>query len=112
MMMKQKMLQAAVVSVVLFASSCATVNLSDGGEKIRVLAPSEVSTCRELGKSAASVTATALGVPRPAETIAKELETIARNSASNMGGDTIVPLTVISEGQQTFNVYKCINPDG
>jgi hypothetical protein len=37
---------------------------------------------------------------------------MARNSASRMGGDTIVPLTVIEAGQQTFVVYKCVNPDG
>jgi hypothetical protein len=29
-----------------------------------------------------------------------------------MGGDTIVPLTVIDKGTQTFVVYKCVNPDG
>ena len=111
-MIKQKILLASLASVVLFASSCSTVRLSDGGEKVRVLAPDEVTSCREMGKSSASVTATALGVPRPPETIANELTNIGRNSASNMGGDTIVPLTVISEGQQTFIVYKCVNPDG
>lgn len=102
-----------LISVAAFlVSSCATVNLSSGGEKVRVLSPDEVSSCRELGKTNTSVTATALGVPRPPETIAMELETIGRNSASNMSGDTIVPLTVISEGKQTFVVYKCVNPDG
>ena len=53
-----------------------------------------------------------LGVQRPIETITNELRVIARNSANRMGGDTIVPLTVIEEGQQTFVVYKCVNPDG
>ena len=43
---------------------------------------------------------------------AEELRIVARNSAARMGGDTIVPLTVIEEGQQTFVVYKCVNPDG
>lgn len=102
----------AFVSTALLASSCATVSLTGGGEKIRVLGPDEVSSCRELGKTNTSVTPTALGLPRPPETIAKELETIGRNSASNMKGDTIVPLTVVSEGRQTFVVYKCVNPDG
>ena len=37
---------------------------------------------------------------------------IARNSGARMGGDTIVPLTVVEDGQQTFVVYKCVNPDG
>lgn len=109
MMLKQKI---ALISTALLVSSCATVSLSSGGEKIRILDPGEVSSCRELGKTNTLVTPTALGLPRPPETIAKELETIARNSASNMKGDTIVPLTIIADGKQTFVVYKCVNPGG
>lgn len=111
-MKAQKTVITLLLAMGLLVTGCATVSLTSGGEKIRVLGPDEVSSCRELGKTNTSVTAMALGVPRPPETIAKELETIARNSASNMKGDTVVPLTVISEGQQTFVVYKCVNPDG
>ena len=93
-------------------SACAALSLTPGGEKVRVLDPGEVDSCRELGKTNTSVTYMVLGVPRPIETITNELRVIARNSASRMGGDTIVPLTVIDEGQQTFVVYKCVNPDG
>jgi len=99
--------------VALLASACATpMKLNAGGEKVRVLDPGEVSSCRELGRSNTSVTWVLLGVERPEEAIAKELRIVARNSASRMGGDTIVPLTVIDKGEQTFVVYKCINPDG
>ncbi len=111
-MINQKIALISVVCTALLFSGCATVTLSHGGEKVRVLDPDEVSSCRELGKSNTSVTPTALGVPRPPETIAVELQTIGRNSASNMKGDTIVPLTIIANGQQTFVVYKCVNPDG
>ena len=111
-MNKRKTRLALVAVITMFVAGCAMVKLTSGGEKIRVLNPGEVASCRDLGKTSTSVTATALGVPRPPETIAKELETIARNSASNMNGDTIVPLTVIKDGQQTFVVYKCVNPDG
>lgn len=111
-MINQKIAFILVAGAALLVSSCATVNLTGGGEKVRVLGPDEVSSCRELGKTNTSVTATALGVPRPPETIARELETIGRNSASNMKGDTIVALTVITDGQQTFVVYKCVNPNG
>jgi hypothetical protein len=96
----------------LFVTGCATIKLSENGEKVRVLAPAEVSTCKKLGKSNASVTAKALGISRPIETLTKELANIARNSAANMGGDTIVPLTVIEEGNQSFVVYKCVAPEG
>ena len=82
------------------------------GDKVRVLDPGEVSSCRELGKTSTSVTWVVLGVPRPEDVISKELRIVARNSASRLGGDTIVPLTVIEKGEQTFVVYKCVNPDG
>ena len=92
-------------------SGCATLKLTEGGEKVRMLAPAEVSSCKQLGRTNASVTAK-LVFDRPEGAVAEELETVARNSAANMNGDTIVPLTVIEDGKQTFIVYKCINPDG
>lgn len=109
--MKQSFTLIAVASFGLLLTSCATIDLTPEGTKVRVLAPDEVSSCRELGKTNTSVTAKALGIPRPPETIKKELESIARNSASSMGGDTIVPLTVIADGKQSFVVYKCVDPN-
>jgi len=96
----------------LIISSCATsVKLTSGGEKVRVLEPNEVSTCKKLGKTSNSVT-TKVVVKRPIETIESELMIMGRNSASDMGGDTIVPLTVVTDGNQSFNIYKCIDPSG
>ena len=103
---------------VLFALSlslgaCASgLKLTDEGEKVRVLDPTEVSSCRELGKTNNSVAWQVVGIARPEDAVSKELRILARNSASRMGGDTIVPLTVIDKGVQTFVVYKCVNPDG
>lgn len=96
----------------LFINGCSSIEMSSGGERVRVLAPDEVSSCRHLGKTNNSVTARVAGVRRPIETIEGELLTMGRNSASNMGGDTIVPLTVVTDGNQSFNIYKCVNPDG
>ncbi len=102
-----------VVAIAIAAlAGCAGLKLSTGGEKVRVLDPAEVSSCRELGRTNTTTTAMVVGIPRPIETISKELRIVARNSAANMGGDTIVPLTVVENGAQTFMVYKCVNPDG
>ena len=100
-----------LLSAAILLSACSTLKLTEGGEKIRILDPTEVSSCKNLGRTNTSVTAKVV-FERPADVVAKELVTVARNSASRMGGDTIVPLTVIEEGQQTFVVYKCVNPDG
>jgi hypothetical protein len=102
----------SIIAATILLSACSSLKLTPDGEKIRVLQPNEVNSCRELGKTNTSVTATVVGIDRPDETIAKELIIIASNGAARMGGDTIVPLTVVEAGQQTFIVYKCINPDG
>jgi hypothetical protein len=100
-----------LLSAAFLLSACSTLKLTEGGEKVRMLDPNEVSSCKNLGRTNTSVTAKVV-FDRPADVVAKELATVARNSASRMGGDTIVPLTVIEAGQQTFEVYKCVNPDG
>jgi hypothetical protein len=100
-----------IVAAAFLLSACATVKLTEEGEKIRVLDPSEVTSCKNLGRSTASVTAKVV-FDRPEESVAEELQTVARNAAARMNGDTIVPLTVIENGTQTFVVYKCVNPDG
>jgi len=100
-----------IIAATILLSACATLKLTTEGEKVRVLDPSEVESCRELGKTNNSVTSKII-LERAEEAVAKELRIIARNSAARMGGDTIVPLTVIEAGQQTFVVYKCINPEG
>ena len=101
----------AIAAATLLIGGCSQIKLTAGGEKVRVLDPDEVGTCRELGKTTNSVTPKVV-LERPADTIAKELQIMARNSASRLGGDTVVPLTIVENGEQTFVVYKCVNPDG
>ena len=100
-----------LLSAAFLLSACSTLKLTEGGEKVRMLDPNEVSSCKNLGRTNTSVTAKVV-FDRPADVVAEELATVARNSASRMGGDTIVPLTVVEGGQQTFEVYKCVNPNG
>jgi hypothetical protein len=96
----------------LLLGGCAFVETTDSGEKVRVLDSNEVSTCKRLGLTRVTVLESIAGVPRPAETIQDELDTLARNSASDMGGDTVVRTAAPIAGEQTFNVYKCIDPNG
>ena len=103
--------KTCVLAAAVLLSACSTLKLTEGGEKIRLLEPSEVTSCKNLGRTNTSVTAKVV-FDRPEDSVAEELLIVARNSAANMGGDTIVPLTIIEDGQQTFVVYKCVNPDG
>ena len=89
------------------------VMLAPAGEKVRVLEPTEVTTCKKLGKTTVSVKDDYFdGIKRSEKKIKKELTILGRNSAADMGGDTIVASAEPSEGKQSFAVYKCINPSG
>ena len=97
-----------LVFICFLLTSCASVKLTHGGEKARVLSSGEVTNCQKRGATTVSVRATVLSIRRQPTVIADELQILARNSAVNMGGDTVTPISKIDDGQQTFAVYRCI----
>lgn len=96
--------------IALLSFACTWAPLSHLGEKVRLLEPHEVKTCTKKGKTTVSVKHEVLGVERNLKTIAKELARLARNTAPDLNGDTIVVATPIKNGQRSFDVYKCIDP--
>ncbi|PLY15300.1 MAG: hypothetical protein C0631_07500 [Sedimenticola sp.] len=98
----------ALLASILVATGCSWVKPTPGGEKVRVLNADEVATCKELGKTTVSLVDKIAGIKRNPQKVQKELETLARTSAANIGGDTIVPISEIQDGQQRFAVYKCV----
>lgn len=104
----KKLVSGLLVAAML--SACTWVKLTPSGEKVRVLSATEVSSCKKLGKTRAMLKDTIAGIKRSEEKVRNELETLARNSAAEMNGDTIVPASEIEEGKQVFDVYRCVNP--
>jgi hypothetical protein len=96
-----------LLSIVAVAGGCSFVNLTAGGEGVRVAAADAVSACTGLGRTTASVVHEVATVPRHPDAVKENIEVTARNSAASMGGDTIVPVSGITEGKQTFEVYRC-----
>ena len=99
------------ILVVLFSisfSACTWVKLTPEGEKVRVLSAEEVKSCKKLGTTRTMLKDKIAGVGRNAEKVKKEMETLARNSAVDMGGDTVVPVSAIEDGKQVFEVYRCV----
>jgi hypothetical protein len=91
-------------------AGCAWVDLKPQGEKVRRLDPAEVKHCKLLGHVTANTTATFWIFARGKSTVQEEVDLLARNNAGSMGGDSIVPTGPLIEGEQAFNVYRCINP--
>jgi len=91
-------------------TACTWVELTPEGEKVRLLSMSEVKSCKKMGKTTVSLKDKIAGFDRDREKVQKELEALARNSAVDLNGDTIVQASEIKDGNQTFHVYRCINP--
>jgi len=89
---------------------CAWVDLKPQADKVRILAAQEVGRCRELGR-VSTVTAAKVGfIARGKDTVQEEVYRLARNNAADMGGDSVVAIGPLIEGEQAFKVYRCINP--
>lgn len=95
--------------VVMLLSACTWVKLSPEAEKVRVAKRSEITNCKSAGITTVSVKADVASFARDSDQVKTELETLARNEAIKLKGDTIVPATEMKDGEQTFHIYRC-NP--
>lgn len=102
----QKLLPIVLLTSFAFAG-CTWVELKPEGEAVRVASGGEVGSCKRIG-TATSVGVDEVGfITRSEEKLSEELQTLARNEAATMGGNTVVADSEIVEGRQTFVVYQC-----
>jgi hypothetical protein len=95
------------VAMCIGLSSCTWVKLTEDGARVlvRTTVPSD---CERLGRTTSLSKAEIANVDRKQTKVATELETLARNYAVGMGGNTIVAQDVMTDdGKQTFIVYNC-----
>jgi hypothetical protein len=104
------MLQRTAITVFLLSfglAACTWVKLTSEGEAVTVMS-SAGPACKKLGSTKSIGRSEVASVDRNEEKVATELETLARNQAAGMGGNTIVPAGPVSaDGQRTYAVYKC-----
>ena len=101
-----KYLFLALISI-FFIAGCTWVHLTSEGELVQKVTASDVDECKKIGEATVSVKNTIAGISRSSEKMAEELLILGQNAASEMGGDTIVQVSEVQKGEQTFNVYKC-----
>jgi hypothetical protein len=102
-----------ILSMAVFAlllSACTWVELTPAGDTVRIVSANEVEGCKRLGTTTASLRDKILGIERNQERVQRELNTLARNGAADMKGDTVVPISEPDDGKQRFAVYRCFNP--
>ncbi|MDH3318407.1 MAG: DUF4156 domain-containing protein [Betaproteobacteria bacterium] len=97
-----------VVCVAALAGGCALVDLTPAGAGVRLASAEAVVTCTNLGRITASVIGKVGFLPRHPDAVQENINVTARNSAANMGADTIVPASKVEDGKQTFDVYRCL----
>jgi len=90
------------------AAGCALVELTPAGAGVRLASPEAVVTCTNLGRITASVVHEVGILPRHPEAVQNNINVTARNRAAEMGADTLVPVTKVEDGKQTFEVYRCL----
>ena len=99
---------AVIVGVAALAGGCTWVKLTEPGSNVRVGTVAQAASCTKLGATHAKTSTRIAFFSRSAKKVDSELESLARNEASEMGGDTIVAQgPASSEGRRTFDVYRC-----
>lgn len=97
-------------AAVLTMSGCALVELTRAGAGVRLASPEAVVTCTNLGRITASVVHEVGFLPRHPEAVEDNINVTARNRAAELGADTIVPVSKVQDGKQTFEIYRCLRP--
>ena len=105
-----KKLLVIAMAIFLLPVGCTWVRLTPEGQQVRVASESEVADCRLVGRTTVSLLHNVAGIKRNHKKVAIELETLARNEAVDLEGDTIMPASAIKDGEQCFAVYRCSNP--
>lgn len=100
----------AWIASLMLTAGCSFVNVKPQALKVRALAPQEVGRCRHLGKVTATTIAEVGPMLRSQDDVSEEVESLARNHAASMNGDTIVAVSPLVGGERTYEVYRCINP--
>jgi len=96
-----------LIALLLLLAGCTWVPLEPEAEGVRVATADEVADCERVGHTIVSLRDRIAGVQRSPEKVQEELQRLARNSAPELGGDTVVAVDEPEGGKQTFLVYRC-----
>lgn len=101
-----------LAGLAMLAIGCTWVKPTERSNEVRLVEPADIGHCRKVGTSTVSVLDNVVGIPRSYRKLSDELATMARNEAPNLGGDTVVAVSDIVDGQQVFDVYDCRPDEG
>ncbi|MBV8657518.1 MAG: DUF4156 domain-containing protein [Burkholderiales bacterium] len=88
-------------------SACSWVSLRPGADVVRVATAADVTQCKPRGSTTVNVLGKVGPIDRNPATVEGELAMLARNSALDIGGDTVVPAGPVEDGKRKFDVFRC-----
>ena len=96
------------VAILLPLSACTWVHMAPGASAVRVLAAGAApASCTNRGEVEVSVKDSLGPYERNPLRVRDELETLARNEAPGLGGDSVQPLDGPEDGRQRYTVWRC-----
>lgn len=102
-----KLIKIAMLTALMSTLSCNWVPLTSEGETVRVLQANAIADCQKVGKVTSKTSDRIMIFARTERKIREELESLARNEAVELNGDTVVPIDAETDGRQSFDVYRC-----
>ncbi len=97
-----------MVSAVGLLGACAWVPMEPGGSAVRVAGGNQdLAVCEKRSEIAVSVKSALGPIQRNELKVRDELETLARNEASELGADTVQPRSEPRAGEQRFAAFRC-----
>lgn len=97
----------SVMAGVLVIQGCSWVDLDPNAQDVLVLKPDQIKQCEQMRKTTSQVMDKVGFMNRNKKKMAKELATLARNTAAELGGNAIVADSDIENGKQTFIILNC-----
>jgi len=96
-----------ITFVIAIISGCAWVKPSADASQVQVLNHQQAEQCQQIARTTVSVLDNIVFIPRSEQQVAEELKTLARNSAAEVQGNCVVPISKVIDGEQIYNIYNC-----
>jgi len=96
-----------VSGVITFTVACTWVEPVARAESVALVNDAHVVSCQKLGQTTSNVKDKLGIIKRRQHKVSEELLTLAKNTAVEMGGDSVVALSEPSDGEQSFAIFRC-----
>lgn len=105
--MKNFKLGTVSLFIAVTISACSFVTLNPDAKNVTVLpSTNSFTNCKFLGNTNVSLWSKAETF-QSQDKVESQLDTLARNEAASMNGNTVTPNSKINNGQRAYSVYNC-----